>query len=238
MKLGFNVICFAFLVSSTMGESSNMSLSFFNSSEYEVRDVEQKRLYDLLDGHLAPATCSNDMRSKMPGCHQFGSMWCWATGVAELAEFYKGGPAKCDGLECEIVGWCPDPKSCGKKATNCCPLSSHKSCGTDGATNDMIFKTAKHFTGHTHKLYGGPMPQATLDATLKAGKPILMLVGSHGSAYHVVSVAGCGGGSYYFHDPEWKEGVYKEYDYSKLLKSSYDWIDTVYRASSESSIVV
>ena len=75
------------------------------------------------------------------------------------------------------------------------------------------------------------MSQETLDKTLAAGIPILMLIGTK-QPTHVVSVAGCGQGSYYFHDPEWAAGEYQLYSYDKLLKhksggSKYKWFDTL-----------
>lgn len=80
----------------------------------------------------------------------------------------------------------------------------------------------------------GPLAQAELDSKLQKGHPILMLVGQK-TPYHVVSVGGCGNGQYYFHDPEWAAGDYKEYSYSELLKSSYNWLDTVH--ASEAIVV-
>merc|ERR1712039_271884 len=164
--------------------------------------------------------------------------WCWATGVAELTEYYKGsGPAQCSGLECQVVGWCPKPPSCNGQHLDCCPLSEHKTCGTDGATLEMAQQAASHFTGRNIQLSSGPLSQADLDAKLSDGKPILMLVGDT-SPYHVVSVGGCGGGQYYFHDPEWEAGRYDLYTYDKLLKSSYKWLDTLSEAGDSSSVVV
>jgi len=85
------------------------------------------------------------------------------------------------------------------------------------------------------------MSQATLDKTLASGIPIMMLVGKT-TPYHVVTVAGCGQGSYYFHDPEWEAGRYELYTYDELLESlhkwpvgtfNYKWLDTVVAAGDD-----
>lgn len=145
-----------------------------------------------------------------------------------MTEYYTGaGPAQCLGLECQIVSWCPKPPTCqSHRGSTCCPLSEHKTCGTDGASLDMVTEAASHFTGRNIQMSNGPLSQADLDKKLQSGKPILMLVGGT-FPYHVVSVGGCGGGSYYFHDPEWVAGRYEVYSYEKLLKSDYNWLDTV-----------
>jgi hypothetical protein len=211
-----------------------------SEEESAAQQVQWQRIHDALNGTTQiPATCTKDMRSKMPACHQFGSMWCWATGVSELTEYYKGsGPAQCKGLECQIVGWCPKPPHCSSTpSVQCCPLSSHESCGSDGASLQMVVEAANHFTGRTHQLTNGPMSQATLDKTLASGSPIMMLVGKT-TPYHVVTVAGCGQGSYYFHDPEWDAGRYELYSYDKLLQSSYKWLDTVAAVGSSPNVVV
>merc|ERR1719160_882388 len=200
--------------------SAEASAIIVTPEESAAQQLQWQRIHTALNGTTRiPATCNNDMRSKMPACHQFGSMWCWATGVASLTEYYKGsGPAQCNGLECQIVGWCPKPPDCSSQpSTQCCPLSSHPSCGGDGASLQMLVEAANHFTGRTHQLTNGPMSQETLDKTLAAGIPILMLIGTK-TPSHVVSVAGCGQGSYYFHDPEWAAGEYQLYTYKKLLK--------------------
>lgn len=76
----------------------------------------------------AGGSCSSDIRSSFPACMQYSKMWCWATGVAELAHFYKPDDFPdtgndCHGMECKIVGHkknaslpheccsvgCPDP---------------------------------------------------------------------------------------------------------------------------------
>ena len=204
-------------------------------------------MYHQAQHSIAPATCGNDMRSRMPACHQFGAGWCWATAVAELTEYYnKSGPAQCQGLEYEIVGWCPKfVSSCASgQHVECCPLSAHPSCGNVGQGLEQIVQIANHFTGRNFTLTSGPLSQSALDAKLAAGKPILMLVGD-GFPHHVVTVAGCGNGSYYFHDPELKAGTYSEYSYSKLLKSrgtmyndTYNWLDTIVESGDETSIVV
>jgi hypothetical protein len=183
-----------------------------------------------------PSTCSNDMRSGVPSCTQFGSMWCWATAVASFTEFYTSkGPSQCRGLECEIVGWV--------NTAQCCPLDKHHECDEDGARPDDIVRAATHFTGRPHADFGGPMPQARLDNELRAAKPIMMLVGAGRSATHVVWLRGCGNGKYYYWDPEWSQahgGVYPKgsdaRSYSELLTFRYPsgytqkWLDTIYQA--------
>jgi len=87
-------------------------------------------------------------------------------------------------------------------------------------------------------LASGPLAQADLDSKLQHGDPILMLVGDARGPYHAVTVGGCGNGKYYFHDPEWTAGKYEEYTYSQLLKSSYQWLDTVHASAASEAVVV
>lgn len=147
----------------------------------------------------ANTTCNNDMRGQMPECHQFGKMWCWATGVAALTEYYNssGLYQNCVGLECKIVGWCPTikagpaPAKCTDKKIQCCPWKSHLAeCGNDYGRWNSIVEAAEHFTGRQHKLASGPLRQNILDATLQAGKPVLMGVTSGGKIGHVVQLRG------------------------------------------------
>lgn len=77
------------------------------------------------------------------------------------------------------------------------------------------------------------MPQATLDKTLAAGMPIIMIIGKDRGT-HAVTVAGCGNGGYYYHDPMWQAGVYKSYSYDELVQMPssegappFKWFDTV-----------
>merc|ERR1719272_2652085 len=99
--------------------------------------------------------------------------------------------------------------------------------------------SAHHFTGQQHAFYGGPMPQGVLDANLAAGKPVLMIIGQKGTAgAHITSIAGCGGGSYYYHDP--LTSVFNSIDYRTLLKppnaygNDWVWVDTMYASSGPS----
>jgi len=208
----------------------------FTEAEYAVR---MARWTDLMEAPTSESTCSRDMRDKMPACTQLGTMWCWATGVAALIEYYKGsGPAKCVGLECAVVGW-----TWNSSTTACCPYKSHvKDCGGLGGYQWQQVKAATHFTGRTHKSAGGPLSQAELDKSLQGGAPVLMQVGPGRRANHVVQVRGCGNGVYYFWDPEWgtvhNPKVYPagsdKRTYKQLLSYTYpggyvvNWIDTVY----------
>lgn len=177
-------------------------------------------------------------------------MWCWAAGVAALAAHYTR-QTSCD-LQCSVVGWCPawvdkeddTPNSmalgCAGGPIECCPLAAHMNCTVDSATYEMLLESAMHFTGRRHHLYDGPMPPEALDATLDAGTPILMLIGQNASstASHVVSVAGCGGGAYFYHDPETSAGLYTQLEYNDLLQPlpGWKWIDTVLADSSSIAV--
>jgi len=233
------------LPSNTTQQGPPSGLVPFNASEALVRHTVWQNLMLTPD---SPATCTNDMRKKMPSCSQLGNMWCWATGVSALTEFYTGsGPGQCRGLECQIVGWCPKPPHCSSQPhTQCCPYSQHQSdCGNDGASHDMIVEAATHFTGKQHVSQGGALSQEALDKTLQAGKPVLMLIGPGTSATHQQYLRGCGDGKYYFWDPEWGtthnghvEPVYPtgsdKRSYKELLSYTYptgykvNWLDTVY----------
>jgi len=183
----------------------------------------------------------------MPACHQFASVWCWATGVAELTEYYKGhGPAECKGLECEIVSWSATvfPPSLGP--FHCCPLRQPNPCEMISASVAGIINATSHFTGRPHRAFNGPMSQATLDKTLASGIPIIMIIGRDRGS-HAVTVAGCGDGVYYYHDPMWEPGVYKSYSYDELVQPPAwpysgappsKWFDTVAAVLDDSHVVV
>lgn len=136
-----------------------------------------------------------------------------------------------------MVTWCPKPPSCSShRGSTCCPLEEHGECGSDGATLSMLTDAATHFTGRKMVLTNGPMSQATLDKKLQAGHPILMLIGA-GSPSHVLSVAGCGNGKYYYHDPETEAGNYetRTYDYLVNMWHGVKWLDTIAAADDEAS---
>jgi len=210
----------------------------FTEAEYAVRIARNE---ELMKAPTSASTCSNDMRNKMPACSQFGTMWCWATGVAALIEYYKGsGPAKCNGLECQVVGW-----TWNSSTSACCPYKSHiGDCGGLGGYISSQVDAATHFTGRKHKSAGGPLSQAALDKSLRGGAPVLMQVGPGRRANHVTQIRGCGDGMYYFWDPEWGttqhgrvEPVYPagsdKRTYKELLSYNYNgyvvnWIDSVY----------
>ena len=96
----------------------------------------------------------------------------------------------------------------------------------------MMSDTAKHFTGRSHTWEGGPLSQAKLDKVLSAGKPVLMAVGPpHGGGGHVLSLGGCGGGSYYMNDP--MQGSYQTVSYDRLLSrggGGWVWLDSMFAA--------
>lgn len=98
----------------------------------------------------------------------------------------------------------------------------------------MVTDAATHFTGRKMVLSNGPMPQATLDAKLQAGHPILMMIGNYGF-HHVVSVGGCGNGAYYYHDPETAAGDYETRSYAQLVidDEGLKWLDTIAAADDE-----
>jgi len=165
------------------------------------------------------STCSKDMRSLMPACHQSGMMWCWATAVAEVTQLYTTRRASlCTGLECEVVGWA--------NSKQCCPFEAHESeCGDLGATWQTVQQAANHYTGMSWKIPNGPLDQKTLDASLQAGNPIIVEVGDETSPNHVVTVHGCdGNGKYWFHDPERDPGEYLLVDYDWLLSMCMAWV--------------
>lgn len=95
------------------------------------------------------------------------------------------------------------------------------------------------------------MSKQQLDESLESGHPVLMLVSTEGNpknANHVTQIRGCGGGKYYFWDPEWaatNPGPHQKIwpsgsdrrSYSELLKFNYPtggagtnmiWLDTVF----------
>mmetsp|Transcript_34451 Transcript_34451/g.67982 ORF Transcript_34451/g.67982 Transcript_34451/m.67982 type:complete len:233 (-) Transcript_34451:264-962(-) len=165
-------------------------------------------------------TCSKDMRSEMPACHQFGEMWCWATAVAAVTQYYgEAHASQCTGLECKVVGW--------TFQTECCPYSSHvEDCGSRGAYLPTITTALNHFTSKEWSLTKSALTKATLDATLQQGNPVVLGIGPHSSPNHIVTVHGCdGNGNYWFHDPERNYGEYLLGDYNWLVKQCYAWVD-------------
>lgn len=73
-------------------------------------------------------SCSSDIRKSFPACLQYEEQWCWATGVSEIAHFYKPDlfpetGSDCHGIECKIVGHKKNPDS----KSECC----QKGCAKD-----------------------------------------------------------------------------------------------------------
>lgn len=158
------------------------------------------------------SACTKDLRSYVPGCHQFGSMWCWATAISAAMQKYTGHKVQeCKGLECQVVGW--------TFSEQCCPLDSHKSCDKEGAYPATIVKAIDHFTSRTWTQAKSILTKNALDATLQAGNPIVMLVGGDRGPNHVVTLHGCdSSGKYWFHDPE--------RNYNEFILVDYDWLAT------------
>ena len=205
-----------------------------NASSAEV-DLMRSTYESVLAAQLenpGRSTCSHDMRAGFPPCHQLGTMWCWATAVAAATEYYTSqGAARCVGLECEIVGW-----TFSDDYSTCCPAETYKdTCGDRGAGWDKVQKALNHFTKKTWERPNGPLDKATLDATLQAGNPVIMMVGPATHPNHVVTVHGCSpSGKYWFHDPEFisdptdpKHKNYEEWfevDFDWLLEMCYVWV--------------
>ena len=145
------------------------------------------------------ASCAADWTHRMPTCYQICSEWCWATVTTMAVDYYKG-QNYCQGGECQVASW---------EHGNCCPWSVSCSNSPDdppnqcnqGGTPANEVDALEHFTGGTFASYG-PLSQATLDAALNSGRPVIIgvnWVGSSGG--HALIVGGCGGGYYYLHDP-------------------------------------
>lgn len=170
-----------------------------------------ERIEELFQQGQGASKCSNDMRNKFPGCHQSGSMWCWATAVAEVEEYYNGRTGdQCKGVECEVVSYTYND--------DCCPFKDPKDeCGSKGGTVTMIKNALKHFTGRSFTNAGGPLDEATLSATLQSGNPVIVEVGDDRRPNHIMTLHGCdGSGNYWLHDPE--------RDYGDFLAGDYDWL--------------
>jgi len=131
-------------------------------------------------------------------------------------------------VECDIVGW--------TFSQQCCPYKDHvNDCGSEGASWGTIQRAVNHFTGKSFSRPNGPLDQKTLDATLQAGNPVLIEVGSDSGPNHVVTLHGCDGkGGYWFHDPERDVGEYLQgstetgmvpVDYHWLLNMCMAWVD-------------
>jgi len=215
---------FALVASNNAEVYSNASSAVYTTDEDAA---EQRKNFDIVvkaraEGAGENSYCSNDMRSKMPGCHQSGHMWCWATAVAATSEYYGTSGHfgdQCKGLECEVVTW--TFKSSGD---NCCPFKSGSdACGRKGAFFRDIERAMNHFTKKTWTSTNGPLDKATLDATLQAGNPVTMGIGPGGSATHVVTLHGCGSGKYWYHDPERNYGEFINVDYDWLLNQCVAW---------------
>merc|ERR1712048_326208 len=163
-------------------------------------------------------TCVSDIREKFPACLQYEPAWCWATAVAEVAHFWN--PSKypetgsdCHGVECEIVGRkkdVDDPKACcGANADTCKDIAG----SVEDITNGINW-----ISGKTYKAYtDGPLTQAQLDTLLSKGHPVVIAVFWERGGGHALTLGGCtGGGSYYLHDPERKQGSYQSLTYKEI----------------------
>jgi len=185
------------------------------ASEEEIDEMRRNIQIVQEDHHRRGAslhsTCSNDMRSTMPGCHQSGEMWCWATAVAAATEHYTGRSGdQCRGLECQVVGHA--------YKEDCCPFKSATDhCGEHGGYAYQIVDELKHSTGMSFTEAKGTVSKTALDASLQSGSPVILLVGNDKQATHVVTLHGCNGsGKYWHHDPERDYGTFEAVDYNWL----------------------
>jgi len=212
------VACLASCVSA----NGNASLPMM----YTEEELEEKRknmvlMEELFEQSNGASTCSNDMRSSFPGCHQSGEMWCWATSVASVEEFYNGRTGdQCKGVECQVVSF--------TTGNDCCPFKSRTDeCGERGGTVREITKAIQHFSGRSFTIAGGPLSEATLSAALQGGNPVILEVGNDKAPNHIMTLHGCdGSGNYWLHDPEREYGDFVKGDYNWLIHGMCRaWVD-------------
>lgn len=219
MKLSTGV---AACLLSTATASNSTGWPEYSEEELAAKRQQMAYIKDLFEqGNAANAYCNNDMRNNFPGCHQSGSMWCWATAVAAVEEYYNGGVGdQCRGKECEVVSY--------TYHKDCCPFrSKDDECGSKGGTTTMIKNAIHHFTGKNFVEAGGPLSEDQLAATLQAGNPVVLEVGTDSRPTHIVTIHGCdGNGQFWYHDPERNYGEWTLGDYGWLLNGMCRaWVD-------------
>lgn len=170
--------------------------------------------FDVNGAKCTPAPGAHDLRAKLPACLQAEPDWCWATGVAEIADFFGyHGPRSnvsessfrdptayshthCGGLVCQIVGAVHAPNDPGK----CC--RHRDACGADTGTLWNAANTITTFSGKSYMPYTGFPSAAMLDTIFEKGFPVEMQVVWSSGGGHMVILAGTDGrGRYYLHDP-------------------------------------
>jgi len=119
--------------------------------------------------------------------------------------------------------------------------TSH-SCSVAGSPRD-ITDGIEFMTGEKYTFKPGPLWQRDIDQVVGSGYPVLIIVTWEGSGGgHVLSLAGCGNGKYFLHDP-WtasKQGRYQVLTYKEVLQYhppyakgyTANWATTFYRQAS------
>eukprot|EP00966_Prymnesium_polylepis_P210217 4868440-Prymnesium_polylepis.1 len=133
---------------------------------------------------------------EFPHCLQKCSMWCWATVVAEVRNYYSGDAPHCTADECGIVS-----DSLGQ---DCCGASECSGTCGNGGTISQIQEQLNRF--HAFSYLQSALDEATLVANLQSGHPVLRLTSGH-----IDVVTGCGDGVYFLTDSE----------YSSVIKVPY-----------------
>ena len=158
----------------------------------------------------APA-CSATLA--FPHCKQVCGMWCWATVVAEVRDFYSGASPQCGSDECKIVS-----HSLGEE---CCSADECSGTCGQGGTVSQIQKELDRF--HPFSYTSAALDEASLVSQLQSGHPVLRLTSGH-----IDVVTGCKDGLYELTDSEYDKVI--TLPYSELVQSPYNpqakWVGT------------
>jgi len=154
-----------------------------------------------------------------PHCKQVCGMWCWATVVAEVADFYSGTSPSCGTDECHIVS--------NSLGSNCCGISECSGTCGQGGTVTQIQTQLDRFHAFTYE--SAPLDEPTLVGHLQAGHPVLRLTSGH-----IDVITGCQDGVYQLTDSEYDSVI--TLPFSELLQSPYNplakWVGTFVTSSS------
>jgi len=87
------------------------------------------------------------------------------------------------------------------------------------AMETMIQSAMNNFTTKSWQAQGGQLDQATLDAALQGGNPVVLLLHGGSRPLTTVTIHGCdGAGKYWFHSPS------QDHSEQTFFEVDYDWL--------------
>jgi len=191
------------------------------------------------------SACSIDMRPSFPACrdiagsgHEYRKRWTWATAVGAATAYYSGqSTSQCAENQCAVASWgythmfggsqdcCPNGAATPNPFSTHCDGGIGQMKGTDldwtagTPMEEMIQSAMNRFTKKSWQAQGGQLDQATLDAALQGGNPVVLLLHGGTRPLTTVTIHGCdGAGKYWFHSPS------QDHSEKTFFEVDYDWL--------------